>query len=79
MLTDRLLCDTVTHAAEIDCLNMCQDTAGENRSTSAPSGLIEVALRAGVTDPVAEQIVRAARIVGIDKLKRRLNRAAFFC
>jgi phosphoribosylformylglycinamidine synthase len=78
MLTDRLLCDTVTHAAEIDCLNMCQDTAGENRSTSAPSGLIEVALRAGVTDPVAEQIVRAARIVGIDKLNAASTGLRFF-
>ena len=78
MLTDQLLCDTVTHEAKIDCLDMCQDTAGETNATAAPRGLIEVALRAGVTDPVAEQIVRAARIVGIDKLNAASTGLRFF-
>jgi len=68
LLADRLLCDTVTHAADIDCLDINQETAGEQKAITAPRGQIEVALRAGVTDPVAEQIVRAARIVGIDTI-----------
>src|SRR5258708_15433106 len=44
----------------------------ENGATLVPAGsyLLEVALRPGVTDPVAEQIMRAARVLGFGGLRR---------
>jgi phosphoribosylformylglycinamidine synthase II len=61
-LAGRLLSDPVTQQAEWRDLGEKQ--AGEE------GPVVEVALRAGVTDPVAEQIVRAAREMHIKGVKR---------
>lgn len=63
VLADRLLHDPITH-------NVLQlSTAAAQLSAAAcvsqDKYVIEVALRPGVTDPVAEQIVRAAHLLGI--------------
>ncbi len=63
VLADRLLHDPITH-------NVTQNlsAAGKMSAADCVSGdayVIEVALRPGVTDPVAEQIVRAAHMLGI--------------
>lgn len=61
-----LLSDPVTQAVESSMLNV----ESQNRLNSQPSTVIEVALRPGVTDPVAEQIVRAAHELGFEGVKR---------
>lgn len=63
-LKHELLSDPVCESAEWRSTN--------HRADSRPRAarLIEVALRPGVTDPVAEQIVRAARELGIDGVER---------
>lgn len=63
VLADRLLHDPITH-------NVLQlpPAAGQLSAADCVSRgmyIIEVALRPGVTDPVAEQIVRAAHLLGI--------------
>ena len=78
LLADRLLCDTVTHTAKIDCLDTLPETTGADKATTASRGMIEVALRPGVTDPVAEQIVRAARIIGIEDIDAASTGLRFF-
>ncbi len=45
---------------------------------TAPLGTIEVALRPGVTDPAAEQIVRAARMIGITNINAASTGLRFF-
>ncbi|TLN18068.1 hypothetical protein FDZ74_07185, partial [bacterium] len=67
ILADRLLHDPITH-------NVVQlpSAAVEMSAAECVSGeryVIEVALRPGVTDPVAEQIVRAAHLLGIDGVR----------
>ncbi|NMB68804.1 MAG: phosphoribosylformylglycinamidine synthase subunit PurL [Chloroflexi bacterium] len=63
VLAGRLLHDPITHTV------MQLESAADRlpAADSVPQGeyIIEVALRPGVTDPVAEQIVRAARLLGI--------------
>lgn len=63
MLANDLLSDPVTQAVD-------QDTFGAAPLAERPEQVVEVALRAGVTDPVAEQIVRAAHLMGIQGVKR---------
>jgi phosphoribosylformylglycinamidine synthase subunit PurSL len=64
-LAEELLCDPITQKAEWqELLLPLQDTV------SNPRILIEVALRPGVTDPVASEIVRAAQELGIDGIHR---------
>lgn len=60
-----LLCDPVTQKAEWQPVH---SSAGD--SLPANSHRVEVALRPGVTDPVAEQIVRAAHEMGIETLEK---------
>jgi phosphoribosylformylglycinamidine synthase II len=62
-LAVELLSDPVTQRYTFTCLT--------NGATLPPaSGVVEVALRPGVTDPVAEQIVRGARLLGIAGVAR---------
>jgi phosphoribosylformylglycinamidine synthase subunit PurSL len=63
-----LLSDPITQTAQ-----WRRFTSGPAESETlggSPQAVIEVALRPGVTDPVAEQIVRAARQLGIDGVRR---------
>ncbi len=63
ILANQLLSDPVT-----------QQASWEEISGGAVPGqaglIVEVTLRAGVTDPVAEQIVRAAQVMNMDGVKR---------
>ena len=63
ILADRLLSDPVTQAVDIHVL-------GEEASSAGEAWVVEVALRAGVTDPIAEQILRAAQVMHIQGVKR---------
>ena len=60
-LATRLLHDPVTQSIRWDTPALTDPPAGGLRSAHP----IEVALRPGVTDPVAEQIVRAAHLLGV--------------
>jgi phosphoribosylformylglycinamidine synthase len=62
-LAVELLSDPVTQDYEFTCLT-------DQAASSSLSGLVEVALRPGVTDMVAEQIVRGARELGIAGVNR---------
>lgn len=61
-VADWLLRDPVTQD--------CAWRAVSEVATALPVPVVEVALRAGVTDPVAEQIVRAAQVIGLKGVKR---------
>src|SRR5512143_2895556 len=67
----KLLTDPVTQS-----MKWTELPAGHSASTALSAGLepdsvmVEVALRPGVTDPVAEQIVRASHELGIDGVSR---------
>jgi len=60
----KLLTDPVTQSAE------WMELPAENTPRSLPAVIVEVALRPGVTDPVSEQIVRAAHELGFDGVHR---------
>jgi phosphoribosylformylglycinamidine synthase subunit PurSL len=77
-LADSLLHDPVTHTVETDILEMSADKCEVITGMTAPLGTIEVALRPGVTDPTAEQIVRAARIIGITNINAASTGLCFF-
>ncbi len=64
----RLLSDPVVQRVECSRLNV----EGEDDSTFQHStfNVVEVALRPGVTDPVAQEIVRAAHELGFDGVQR---------
>ena len=63
-MVDRLLHDPVTQEACWEALGEPQ-MAERSHWANPDAFLLEVALRPGVTDPVAEQIVRAAHLLGI--------------
>jgi phosphoribosylformylglycinamidine synthase subunit PurSL len=64
-LAQHLLHDPVTQTIRWQSLD-CEQEPGD--CPPIDGELIEVALRPGVTDPVAEQILRAAHILGIDDI-----------
>lgn len=67
-IATHLLSDPITQTAHWSPIDtVLQDSEHAVRPSD---GVVEVALRAGVTDPVAEQIVRAARQLGITGLER---------
>ncbi|PKN99961.1 MAG: phosphoribosylformylglycinamidine synthase subunit PurL [Chloroflexi bacterium HGW-Chloroflexi-4] len=68
-LAAQLLHDPVTQSVEIDLLEFPLRNANRNQNENTSSRTIEVALRPGVTDPVAEQIVRAGHLLGIPSLE----------
>lgn len=63
----KLLSDPVTQKAEYSKLDIREPNV---RISNTESSIVEVALRPGVTDPVAEQIVRAAHELGFEGVKR---------
>jgi phosphoribosylformylglycinamidine synthase len=65
-LSARLLADPVTQAAHWEVLGK----GGTMDDLPAGTHAVEVALRPGVTDPVAEEIVRAAHEIGIVGIRR---------
>lgn len=67
-LADQLLHDPVTHLVETNILR--QQVADQEVITriASPKEIVEVTLRPGVTDPVAEQILRAAKMIGITNI-----------
>jgi phosphoribosylformylglycinamidine synthase len=65
-LAFELLCDPLTQQAEWRALNLAATPAPAENGAQ----LVEVALRPGVTDPVAEQIVRAAHVLGLNGVRR---------
>lgn len=69
MLAARLLADPVTQSASWEFLTR---GSGADALESIPPDVqvVEVALRPGVTDPVAEEIVRAAHEMGIPGVAR---------
>jgi phosphoribosylformylglycinamidine synthase subunit PurSL len=74
-LAERLLSDPITQKVESGCLGGHDDAVW---SPTDPGRMLEVTLRAGVTDPVAEQIVRAARVLHIQGVKRASTGLRFF-
>ena len=50
--------------------------SGELAAAAPGRFVLEVALRPGVTDPVAEQIMRAAHVLGMDSVAARRHRPA---
>jgi phosphoribosylformylglycinamidine synthase len=68
-LAAKLLHDPVTQTVEITSLKLPQKIHNQNNTEHSTSHTVEVALRPGVTDPVAEQIVRAAHLLGISSLE----------
>ena len=75
-LAFELLCDPVTQEVE-----WCQWDSSQATHTTAPEAnpsLVEVALRPGVTDPVAEQIVRAAHVLKLDGVLRASTGLQFY-
>ncbi len=71
-LADGFLFDPVTHEVETDQIN----TSAENHEVIMQ--MIDVALRPGVTDPVAEQVVRAAGMMGIKGIDAASTGLRFF-
>ncbi len=66
-IATRLLFDSITQTIEWARLN----TPAAPASYLEPGqSIVEVALRTGVTDPVAEQIVRAAHVLGVHGVQR---------
>src|SRR5688572_24177961 len=67
----KLLTDPVTQTAEWTELPEDRSPKATALSSSeSDSVILEVALRPGVTDPVAEQIVRASHELGFDRVHR---------
>ncbi len=64
-----LLSDPITQTAQWGRLNITQ-ALPQPDPPSGSAHLVEVALRPGVTDPVAEQILRASHLLGISGVKR---------
>lgn len=64
-LADQLLHDPVTQTVDISVLDPQGSDPDAPARNVPPAALIEVAYRPGVTDPVAEQILRAAKVMGI--------------
>jgi phosphoribosylformylglycinamidine synthase subunit PurSL len=69
-LAQKLLSDPVTELADWNAPSGGWQPAGRGLSVPAAEHVVEVALRPGVTDPVAEQIVRAAGVLQIKGVKR---------
>lgn len=72
-LAGELLSDPITQSAQWGRFFSGAASApapGASTEGTSPPAIIEVALRPGVTDPVAEQIVRAARLLGIGGVQR---------
>jgi phosphoribosylformylglycinamidine (FGAM) synthase PurS component len=63
----RVLLDPVTHSVETDPVGLSAGTREVITGLTSGQGMIDVALRPGVTDPVAEQIIRAAKMMGLKK------------
>ena len=76
-LTNQLLHDPVTQSFETSLLKNPQHKPSTIESSPSSAKIIEVALRPGVTDPVAEQILRAATILGISNIDAALTGLRF--
>ena len=74
-LVEQLLCDPVTERAEWRRLQ--PGSAADDLIADTSSGTIEVALRPGVTDSVAENLVAAAPLVGVSGLQRAATGARY--
>lgn len=74
-LANRLLHDPVNHNVETEVLDV---PAATREVIAQMTGMIDVALRPGVTDPVAEQIVRAAALTGLDQINAASTGLRFF-
>ncbi len=68
-LAFELLSDPITQMVEWRSLGVVHPAA-DRIAAGSPTSRVEVALRPGVTDPVAEQIVRAAQVLGVDGVHR---------
>ena len=77
-LADQLLHDPVTHQVETTIMEEQSGSREVITEITAPEGVIEVTLRPGVTDPVAEQILRAAKIIGITNINAASTGLRFF-
>lgn len=77
-LAGELLHDPVTHEVETYIINTSAESHEVITQMTASHGMIDVALRPGVTDPVADQIVRAAELLGIDGINAASTGLRFF-
>lgn len=68
LLANQLFHDPVTQSIETTLLKQTQNSNKKIKKLHSSSSIIEVALFPGVTDPVAEQILRAARLLGISSI-----------
>lgn len=67
-IAHQLLGDPVTQQVEATVLDEPVRIRATIPDNTTPGGIIEVALRPGVTDPTAEQILRAAKMIGITNI-----------
>lgn len=77
-LAESLLHDPVTQEVETSIIEITDGMPEVITQMTVPHGMIDVALRPGVTDPVAEQIVRAAAIQGIKGIDAASTGLRFF-
>ncbi len=68
ILANQLLHDPVTQSVETTLLETPPTAEKKQTPNQIDEKIIEVALRPGVTDPVADQIIRAASLLGISTL-----------
>ncbi len=73
-LADELLHDTVTQCVESSVMR----EASVSQPPEQGGRIVEIALRPGVTDPTAAQIVRAANLLGISNINAASTGLRFF-
>ena len=66
-IANQLLCDPVTQTFNVEITKQIEQKAA---NTTHHQSVVEVALLPGVTDPVAEQIVRVSRMLDIKNVER---------
>lgn len=77
LLASSLLSDTVTQGVEYGLLDPPPVQAKKDSAVNGSASLVEVVLRPGVTDPVADQILRASRLLGIETINAAATGSRF--
>ena len=72
-----LLSDAVTQSVEYGLLDPAHLEGKNDFVSYGAAGLVEVVLRPGVTDPVADQILRATQLMGIDTINAAATGSRF--
>lgn len=75
---DQLLHDPVTQTVETDTMEISVGSREVIKEITVPTGMVDVTLRPGVTDPAAEQILRAAKVIGLTNINAASTGLRFF-